>query len=257
VNPTQATALKARYGGGDMPQSSTPTGSAMTGGYGVLEPFTGAGANAKKVLILITDGVPTDNCSISGTNYTSNQCVMQAATELAKASPAGPIETFAIGVGVFPSADLTNFDPSFLGNIAQSGGSAPAGCDPNNNTSTTNLCYFEVDPSGSSTATQAAFEAAINAIRGKVVSILSCTFKLTGTDAGMIDPSKVNVVVNGMTVPPDPVNGWTYDNPTNPTSVTLHGTSCAEVTGSGAEAGATASVSIELGCATVPPPQAQ
>jgi hypothetical protein len=261
VNSTQAAALEARYGGGDMPANGTPTGSAMTGGYGVLEPFTGAGASAKKVLILITDGVPTDNCAptppILGTpNYATNACITQAAGELTKAAPAGPIETFAIGVGVFPSTDPTNFDPSFLGYLAQSGGSGPAGCNPSNNTSLTNLCYFEVDPSGSSSATQTAFETAINAIRGKVATLLSCTFKLTGTDAGMIDPSKVNVIVNGMAVPPDPVNGWTYDNPANPTSVTLHGMSCAEVTGMG-DAGTTTSVSIQLGCATIPPPQAQ
>ena len=261
VNPTQASALQGRYGGGDGPQAGTPTGTALTGGYSTIESFSGAGANAKKVLILITDGVPTDNCAPSGSNYSSNACVTQAAAELAKASPAGPVETFVIGVGNFPSTDLTNFDPNFLGNLAQAGGSAPAGCNPNDNVAPATsppLCYFEVDPSGSSAATQAAFEAAINAIRGKVVS-LSCTFKLNASDAGTIDPTKVNVVVNGATIPPDPVNGWTYDNPTNPTSVTLHGTSCAAVSGVGGDGGVsiTASVSIELGCATVPPPQAQ
>jgi hypothetical protein len=52
-------------------------------------------------------------------------------------------------------------------------------------------------------------------------------------------------------VPPDPTNGWTYDNPSDPTSITLHGTSCAEVTGT-----TSATVSIELGCATIPPPEA-
>jgi hypothetical protein len=252
VNGTQAGLLQARYGNGDQPSNSTPTGAAMTGGYGVLESFTGAGTNAKKVLILITDGVPTDNCAVTGANYTTNQCVTQAATELTKASPAGPVETFAIGVGAFPSTDLTNYDPSFLGYLANAGGSGPAGCVPSDNATAANLCYFEVDPSGSAAATETAFEAAINAIRGKVVS-LSCTFKINPGDAGAIDPTKVNVSVNGQPVPQDPTNGWTYDNPTNPTSVTLHGTSCAEVTNSSG----TASVSVELGCAyvKVPPPQ--
>jgi hypothetical protein len=245
VNSTQAGLLEARYGGSDQPAYGTPTGSAMTGGYGVLGAYTGAGATAKKVLILITDGVPTDQCTPSGTNYTTNACVEMAATQLASAAPAGPIETFAIGVGIFPSSDLTNFDPNFLGNIAESGGSGPTGCTPNDNTTLTNLCYFEVDPSGSAAATETAFENAINAIRGKVVS-LSCTFLLNSSDAGVIDPSKVNVTVNGVTVPQNPTNGWSYNNPANPTSITLNGTSCAEVTGT-----ATATVSIVVGCATV------
>jgi len=53
-------------------------------------------------------------------------------------------------------------------------------------------------------------------------------------------------------VPEGLPNGWTYDNPTNPTSVTLNGTSCAEVT-----ATATATVAIQLGCATIMPPMAK
>ena len=251
VNSSQAQLLTARYGGGDMPSGGTPTGTVLGGGYPELETYNGA-PNAKKVLILITDGVPTDNCSPGGAgSYPTNQCVTQAAGELTKAAPAGPIETFVIGVGVFPSTNTGNFDPSFLGYLAQAGGSGAMGCNPSENSVTTDLCYFEVDPSGSSTATQMAFENAINAIRGKVVS-LSCTFKLNLNDAGMIDPTKVNVTVNGMTIPQDPTNGWTYDNPSNPTSVTLHGTSCSEVT-----ATATATVSIILGCATIVPPPAQ
>jgi hypothetical protein len=258
VNSAQATKLEARYGGGDMPEGDTPTGEALgvtgstygtsTGGYHELATFTPSGAlptGGKKVLVLITDGVPNDT-ACGNTNYTTNACITYAATELASTSASGgPIETFVIGTGIFPSTDLTNFDPNFLGYLAKSGGSAPTGCTPNDNTSTTGLCYFNVDPSGSSTATQTAFENAITAIRGQVVT-LSCTFKLDIGDSGTIDPSKVNVTVNGTTVPQDPTNGWTYDNPNDPTSITLHGTSCSEVT-----ATATASVSIVLGCATV------
>jgi hypothetical protein len=247
VNATQGAALVARYGGGDTPQNGTPTGTAMSGGYTELEAFTGGGASAKKVLILITDGVPTDNCAPNPLlpNYTSNACIVQAASELTKTPPAGPIETFAIGVGVFP-----DIDPSFLGYLAQSGGSGPKGCNPTDaTTGAADLCYFQVDPSGSSTATQTAFENAINAIRGQV---LSCTFGLDlKTDAGTLDPSEVNVTVNGVTIGQDPTNGWTYDNPQNPTSVTLHGTACATVTST-----PNATVSIVLGCSTYkPPPQ--
>jgi hypothetical protein len=252
VNTAQATALEARFNP-SQPGGGTPTGTALQGSYAELEAFSGGGANAKKVVILLTDGVPSGFDQCATTSNASNPCMTMAAGELAKAAPAGPIETFAIGVGVYPSTSPKNFDPAFLGYLAQAGGSGPASCNPAENAAgATDLCYFEVDPSGSSTATQTAFENAINAIRGQVVT-LSCTFALDlKSDAGAIDPSKVNVTVNGTTVPQDPKNGWTYDNPNNPTSVTLHGTSCAEVTST-----QTATVSIVLGCATVVPPPAK
>jgi hypothetical protein len=248
VDSTQYTKLTGRTAN-DQPFNDTPTGTALTGAYGEETSYTPVAplqAGGKKVVVLITDGVPTDNCAPSGNgtdNYTQNTCVMQAASELTAAS--GAIETFVIGVGTLPG-DFQNYDSYFLGYLAQAGGSAPAGCNPKENTNgATDLCYFNVDPSGSSTATQTAFETAINAIRGQVVS-LSCTFKLDLGDAGTIDPTKVNVTVNGVTVPEDPTNGWTYDNPNDPTSVTLHGTSCTEVTST-----KTATVSIVLGCATI------
>ncbi len=241
MTPAQLTALEARYGNGDQPSGGTPTGAALQGGYTELEGFTAAGANAKKALILLTDGVPTDDCAVTGGNYVGDACITEAGSELAKAAPAGPVETFAIGVGIYPAADLTNFDPSFLGNLAKSGGSGPAGCNPNENTAgATDLCYFEVDPSGSSTATQVAFEAAINNIRTQVTS---CTFAFTPSDAGAIDPTRVYVTFNGAPVAKDPVNGWSFDNPVAPTSVTLHGTSC-----STAQTTPLATVNVVLGC---------
>jgi len=245
VGAAQDSALNNRLSGG--PQGGTPTGTALQGGYSELEnymPLTPLPPGGQKVLVLITDGVPTDNCAQNGGSYTSNACVVEAAAEHMKAMPQGPILTYVIGTGVFPSTDLTNFDPNFLGNLALAGGTGPANCNPNENTTSTDLCYFEVDPTtGNATQTEAAFEAAINAIRGQV---LSCTFPLNlEKDAGMIDPSKVNVTVDGMTVSQDPNNGWTYDNPTNPTEIIFHGTSCNNL-----KMNAMASVSIILGCAT-------
>jgi hypothetical protein len=245
VGAAQDSALSNRMNGG--PSGGTPTGSALAGGYAELENYvamTPLPPGGQKVLVLITDGVPTDNCSPGG-SYTSNACVMEAATELTKAKPQGPILTYVIGTGVFPSTDLTNFDPNFLGNLALAGGTGPKGCNPNENSVTTDLCFFEVDPTkGNATQTEQAFEAAINAIRGQV---LSCTFPLNvDKDAGMIDPSKVNVTVDGMTVSQDPNNGWTYDNPTNPTQIIFHGTSCNNL-----KMNAMATVNIILGCATV------
>jgi hypothetical protein len=247
VGAAQQSALDTRLGG--QPSRGTPTGTALKGGYGELEtyvPLTPLPPGGQKVLVLITDGVPTDNCAQNGGSYTSNACVVEAAAELAKASPAGPILSFVVGVGVYPSTDTTNFDPSFLGNLANAGGSGPKGCNPNENAAgATDLCYFEVDPTaGSQAATEMAFENAINAIRGQVVS---CTFPLNvNPEAGTLDPTKVNVTVDGTTVPQSATDGWSYNSPTDPTAIVFNGAACTSL-----KSDAMANVQIVLGCATV------
>ena len=247
VGAAQDTALNNRLGG--QPGSDTPTGTALKGGYGELEtytPMTPIPPGGQKVLVLITDGVPTDNCAQNGGSYTSNACVVEAAAELTKGAPAGPILTFVVGTGVYPSTNTSNFDPSFLGNLAQAGGSGPKGCNPNENAAgATDLCYFEVDPTaGSQTATEQAFENAINAIRGQVVS---CTFPLNvNPEAGTLDPTKVNVTVDGNTVPQSSTNGWSYNDPTNPTAIVFNGAACTNLKND-----ASANVQSVLGCATI------
>jgi hypothetical protein len=247
VSAAQNTALAQRLSG--MPNSATPTQTALTGGYGELENFVPKApltAGGKKVLVLITDGAPTDGCNIlaSVNSYTSNPCIQMAAMKLTEAAPKGPIETFVIGVGNFPSAIALTFDPSFLGYLAQAGGTGPAKCNPSENSTTTDLCYFEIDPSKSTSASQLQqqFETALNTIRGEVVS---CTFPIQTSGLGTVDPTKVNVEVGGKTILQDPNNGWTYDNPQNPTEIILHGAACAEAKGN-----LTEMVSIVLGCKT-------
>jgi hypothetical protein len=247
VDQGQLTKLTGRTASPVQPNYKTPTGTALTGGYASLsayQPTAPLLPGGKKVVVLITDGVPTDTCKTvkqDGTDdYTQNECVKMAATRLAAAAPGGPLQTFVIGVGGLPG-DFKNFDAYFLGALAKAGGSAPASCNPKENSpGASDYCYFAVDPSGSSTATQQAFEKAINDIRGQVSS---CTLAIGATDAGVIDPTKVNVKLNGTTVLKDPVDGWSYDDPAHPTSVTLHGASCATLKND-----PNAKVSIELGC---------
>ncbi len=244
VDATQAAALHKRIDK-ENPSAGTPTNKALTGAYSELEAFTPSGLlqpNGKKVLVLMTDGVPTDS--------TTKQDVTLVAGELAKTGPAGPITTFVVGVGNFPSNNTGNFDPSFLGQVAVAGGAAPAGCNPTENKNLASVCYFEVDPAASASvaALTKSFVDAINTIRGQLAS---CTFTLDRPDGGAIDPSKVNVVfTNGagmnVVVGQDMGNGWTYDNPADPRSVTLHGMSCDTV-----KADPKGKVSINIGCPTV------
>jgi len=254
VSAAQQMALDNRLSG--MPRSSTPTQSALTGGYGEIEGFQAQAplqSGGKKVLVLITDGVPTDGCMSTpgAANYGTNPCIELAGQKLAEAAPKGPIETFVIGVGDFGSAGgffgLNGIDPSFLGNLAQTGGTGPAKCNPNETATTSDLCYFEIDPSQSPTAAQLQmqFETALTTIRGQVIS---CTFPIQSSGLGTIDPMRVNVEVNGTTILQDPANGWTYDDPTKPTEIILHGKACSTAT-----ATITAKVSIVLGCQTQVP----
>jgi archaellum component FlaF (FlaF/FlaG flagellin family) len=62
----------------------------------------------------------------------------------------------------------------------------------------------------------------------------------------MLDPTKVNVTVDGTTVPQSATNGWSYNNPTDPTSIVFNGTACTNL-----KSDASATVQIVLGCATV------
>jgi hypothetical protein len=248
VNVSQDTALHQRLAGTPGNITGTPTHAALTGGYSELESFSPMPpllAGGKKVVVLITDGVPTDDCKSARGPYPTNACVQLAAMKLAEAAPLGPILTYVIGVGIYPGTGM-GFDPAFLGNVALAGGSGPTGCNPNENAAGANdLCYFQVDPTQVASAgqLQQAFENAINAIRGQV---LSCTFPLQLTGAGKVDPAKVNVEVNGMTVPQNAANGWSYDNPASPTQIVLNGLSCVNLKND-----PHAMVQIVLGCQTV------
>jgi hypothetical protein len=248
VDKTQEAALDARLGVGL--SLGTPTESAIQGGYGELEGFEPKAplvSGGEKVLILITDGVPTDACStaLGLTNIATNACVTLAASKLTEApSSGGPIETFVVGVGDFPSTSKADFDPTFLGHVAQAGGTGPAKCNPDETTSDADLCYFEIDPSKSTSASdlQKKFQAALDTIRGEV---LSCTFPLESTGLGAIDPMLVNVEIDGKVLEQDPADGWTYDDPTAPTAIILHGASC-----NTAQTDVTAQVNILVGCYT-------
>src|SRR5207253_2936690 len=102
VDQSQLAKLVGRTASPDGPQSNTPTGRALSGGYAALGSFQPAAPLqplGKKVIVLITDGIPTDHdCKTVNQNgtddYAQNACVKMAAAQLTISAPKGPIETF-------------------------------------------------------------------------------------------------------------------------------------------------------------------
>ncbi len=236
VDAAQRDALRRRV---DPPTNAslvTPTHAALLGGFSVLEIAkpTSLPPNAKKVLVLMTDGMPTDDG-----NDESHPLV---AKEAMLASPAGPIQTFPVAIG-----DFNDIDPTWMGTLAQAGGTAPAGCKAAEASDPSKLCYFQIVPNGKSvTALAKEFQDTVNRIRAQASS---CELSLpTSADA---DPSRVNVIQddgagNRTVVPEDATNGWTYDDPAHPTKIILHGTACSSAT-----AELHGKVDVLLGCKTV------
>jgi hypothetical protein len=229
VTTAQSAALAGRLTA--LPKGATPTYEALQGSYGELSGFTASSplqSGGKKVLVLLTDGVPTDpQCATpdAGASYPTNPCVVMAGASAASAPPGGPVLTFVIGIGAFPSSNTQDFDPAWLGYLAQAGGGAPAGCDPSQTQTSTNLCYLEIDPTqaDSGSSLQGEFATALQSIRHQV---LGCTFPLESTGLGKVDPTKVNVQVDGQVVPQSLTDGWTYDDPSDPTAIVFNGPAC-------------------------------
>jgi hypothetical protein len=238
VSPAHADALRRRLlagtGGG------TPLLEAVQGQLPLLKnliPFATLAPNGKKVMLVMTDGVPNGGATAQAT-------LINIAQTEAAANP--PITTFVVGIGDLGSGTY-GYDPKFLSKWAQAGGAAPAGCDPNWNGGAGNPCHFQITPGVKST-TQVRDEliAAMDEVRG---AAKGCEFTLDKS-GGAIDPNKVNVVYideNGVEqlVTKDPANGWKYDNEQDPTKVILVGAACSTY-----KQKAKAKVQIVLGCKT-------
>jgi hypothetical protein len=250
VDAAQHQALHARI---DLtsPNLGTPTFEVLTGQFPLLEAFQPAAPllpGGKKVLVFMTDGVPDPDMP-AGINE-GPYSLKLAQDESTKAPPGGPVTTFAVGVGPLPGSP-TDYDPRWMGAMAIAGGSPNQPCDPNETLNPMNMCHFQITP-GSQTAAQLTqeFIDTLNKIRQKV---LSCEFVLDKNipGGGMLDPSKVNVVYTSgagvqTLLPEDGANGWTYDDPTDPTEVILHGATCDTV-----KADVDGKIDIVLGCVTI------
>ena len=244
VDATHATALKNRLLPPVFPTGGTPLAASMTGQLPILKAYTPAAPvkpGGKYVLVVMTDGIPSDS---------KQQCLNAASTEL---SGTPSVLTFAVGVGNPTANASTVYDEVFVGDLAEAGGTAPAGCNASwsDSNMTGTPCHFQITP-GSKTAQQiqADFLAAVNKIRD---TVSSCELALDFS-SGNVDPAKVNVEYTsgaGQTsqITQDSTNGWTYDDPSAPTKVILHGTSCDTL-----KADPEGKVRIIIGCKTVTEP---
>jgi hypothetical protein len=212
------------------PNTATPTGPALQGAIDHATAWSMAHPMDVTVVILATDGDPSECGSANSTASLLSQVETIAAAGVA-ATP--KILTFVIGVGT---------ETANLNGIAMAGGTGSA---------------FIVDTS-MNVSTQ--FLAALNKIRG---AALGCQYKLPIPDSGLIDTGKVNVQftptggkselvpqVPSKALCPTSGDAWYYDNPSNPSEILLCTTTCGTVSTGG-------TVNVLTGCQTVmaPPPK--
>jgi hypothetical protein len=238
VDSAQAAAIAARVSG--IGSSGTPSFGALTGNYSYLRAFDpvsrGLPAGGRKVLVFMSDGEPSDACQSSPA----------ACWGAAADGRLDGITTYAI---LFANASTTPALRTFMAQLAENGGSAAnPNCDPASSLPSS-YCHFEVDTaSGNSQTIATEFAAALEKARS---GIDPCVLAIEKTNGSAFDPALVNVTVSGGNgqktgVVNDSVNGWSFDDPSNPTQVILHGDACAAV-----KADQHASVELILGCPTV------
>ncbi|MBX3264979.1 MAG: VWA domain-containing protein [Labilithrix sp.] len=244
VDAAHATAIKNRVMPPVFANGGTPLAASMNGQLPILKAYTPAAPvkpGGKYVLVVMTDGIPTDG---------KQACLTAASTALA-GTPS--VLTFAVGVGDENASATNVYDEVFVGDLAEAGGTAPAGCNTNwSDADKTGFpCHFQITP-GTKTAQQiqADFLAAINEIRD---TVSSCELALA-FNSGDVDPTKVNVVYTSgagqsSQIVQDATNGWTYDDPNAPTKVVLHGAACDAL-----KSDPEGKVKIILGCKTVTGP---
>jgi hypothetical protein len=207
-----------------LPDTSTPTPPALQGAINHASAWAKAHAQDVTIVILATDGDPSE-CGAPGN---TSSLLSQVEAIAAAGSAATPkILTFVIGVGT----ETANLD-----GIAQAGGTGTA---------------FIVDTS-MNVSTQ--FLAALNKIRG---AALGCQYKIPAPKSGSVNFGQVNVqfapaggapqIVPQVTDKghcPASGNAWYYDNPSSPSEILLCTTTCGTVSAGG-------ELDVLTGCTTV------
>jgi hypothetical protein len=241
VDATHAARLHARLDPA-RPKAETPTYAVLSGQYPLLEAFTPAPpllASGKKVLVFMSDGVPFPD--LDGT--AKPKSIQLVKDELAKG-----LLTFSVGIGFTFPYDPQVYDPLFMAQIALAGGTATKDCMPDETKFAQNMCHFQITPGGNQSALQLEQEMliAFDKIRATVTSC-----ELTLDKSGPIDPALVNVVFTDarnveQIIPESATDGWTYDDPRNPSKVILNGQACQDM-----KDNPRGRVIVVLGCRTI------
>ena len=248
VDDAQAGLLRQRIDA-TRPKGDTPTLAVLKGQIAALASFTPSlplRPGGKKALVLMTDGVPYPDPTTQ-----KPLCVQAVKDAFALAAPQGPITTLAVGIGYYFPYDPATYDQEFVGDLAVAGGAPNEGCDPIQTWDWTKFCHFQVTPNSRNDAAQLEqdFLLAFDKIRSRLAS---CELTLAKVDGGLpVEPGKVNVVFTDdrgyeNVVPEDGMDGWTYDDPQNPSKVILNGKACTDL-----KANVHGKVDVVLGCKTI------
>lgn len=223
------------------PNNGTPTHAAYNFGLQTLE---GSDLEARKFILLITDGVPTFTLECMGAQPDPGMTPVDnapliSAVEEAYAAGSGP-STFVIGS---PGSEDARGD---LSQMASKGGTATAGCSD----AGPNYCHLDM-------TTAQDFAAALSAGLAQVAGQIStCEYVIPPSPAGQtLNPQKVNVLYTkgdgtessiGKGDPANCESGWKYDDEANPTKIVLCGSDC-----DGVKADLGSKIDVIFGCDTV------
>lgn len=207
------------------PGGDTPTYPALQGAYSYATIWATANPDRKTIVVLATDGDPTNCGSTNNVTDISNQLVAPALAQ----NPS--LLTFVIGVGKSLGS---------LNQIAAAGGTGQA---------------FIIDTAGADPGGQ--FLKAMQNIQGSAA--LGCEYGIPSPPSGTTDFNKVNVQFtppNGtptlLKKVPDAASctgatgGWHYDDNASPTRIILCDSSCSAI-----QSFSGATVEVQLGCASV------
>jgi hypothetical protein len=214
---------------------TTPTRWGLKNAWAIMSKIESKG---DRFVVLVTDGEPTTHQpkTVVGPLMipeSAIECSDEKTIEdetLAAATMSTPVKTFVIGA---PGSEKGS---AFLSQVAINGKTqrSPT-CSPSKGD-----CHYQIGSASFSTDLAKALEE----ITGKIAT---CIFEVpSGTD---VDPAKVNVTVDGMSLYRDDTHGdgWDYTDASK-TKIELHGPACDKV-----KAGASAGVAVKilLGCKTL------
>ena len=241
LNAAQANLLKSQVNPPNFAyNANTPLVLAMQTQISALQAYGASLVDAKRVMVVITDGLPNSSPDPKNTGITVVTDARSATTS---------VGTFVIGVGD-PTADAaTVYDEKYLGQLAVAGGYPATGCDPNWNEASpagTVPCHFQVTP-GARKADEIRddLSKALDSIRTR----FSC--ELTLEKKPGLDPNKVNVVFTPgagaeRLISKEINDGWSFDNEAAPVKVILNGSACRDLSDD-----TKSSVRLLIGCDTV------